>query len=418
MKWDKQLDRWLAARLPGDDRRRVVVVTGARQVGKTTLVRSRYPNLRYINLDAIENREALRTTPSATWGARIGPAIIDEAQKAPEIFEKVKYAYDEAAVDFTVLTGSSRFLLLQQVRESLAGRAFTYELWPLLPSELRTVSGPLQPPLLDAILEGDGPIGQLMREQPARLLAPEHAVREDAWSHLCAWGGMPELGYLLEDERKEWLRSYQQTFLERDLVDLVRLSDLHPFRTLQRLVMLRTGQLLQYSELARDAGIAPTTAKNYLEYLRLSYQALLLQPYHRNLTSSIVKTPKVYWCDLGLLRSVLGQWGPLTGEQFETLVVVEIHKWLSTMGRSVQMYFYRTRSGMEVDLLLETASGIIGVEVKQRASLSTRESANLRKLADALGPQWRGGVVVYAGDELRPIDVDHDIWAMPAPRLF
>ena len=124
---------------------------------------------------------------------------------------------------------------------------------------------------------------------------------------------------LADEERLEWLAAYQQTYLERDLADLATLADLLPFRALQRLAMLRTGCLVSYADLARDAGVAASTARRYLEYLRLSYQAVLLPPFHTNLTSRLVKAPKIFWVDLGLLRHTTRQWGQLGGEMFETL---------------------------------------------------------------------------------------------------
>ena len=400
------------------DARRLVVITGARQVGKTTLVQSLYPELRYVNLDAIENREALRGVPTAAWARTVGPAIIDEAQKEPGVFERVKYAYDAGEINFSVLTGSSRFLLMDRVRETLAGRAFVYELWPLMASELAAPSAvPPPAPLLSRLLRAGGPVSDTLAGEPAVLLGEEDAWRRAAMDHLALWGGMPELVRLTDPDRRQWLRSYTQTFLERDLADLASLSQLQPFATLQRLVMARTGQLLSYAELGRDAGIGASTARRYLEYLRVSYQALLLPPFHRNVTSTLVKSPKVLWVDAGLMRQGLNQWGPLTGEQFETLVIVEIHKWISTMAEDARLSFYRTRSGAEVDLLLETAGGILGVEIKRRDRVAGKDTRMLRRLAEELGDAWRGGLVVYRGATLERLDAAGDVWAVPAHRL-
>ena len=137
MRPNEQKERWLAERLPMPDTRRLVVLTGARQTGKTTLARSRYAGIRYVDLDAVETRAALRELRTSAWASSIGPAVLDEAQKEPSVFGKVKYAFDEGSLSFTALLGSSRFLLLDRVRETLAGRAFVYDLWPLMASELR-----------------------------------------------------------------------------------------------------------------------------------------------------------------------------------------------------------------------------------------------------------------------------------------
>ena len=417
MKSIRQAFRWLGTRLPSADKRRLVVLTGARQTGKTTLARHLYRDLRYVNLDAIEEREAMRGLRSGSWGRAVGPAIIDEAQKEPVVFDKVKLAFDERQIAFSVLLGSSRVLLLERVRESLAGRAFVYDLWPLLLSELRSaVGGPPARPLFDRLVAAPAGFADTLAAEPPRLLSEEATRDAEAFDHLARWGGMPELLSLDDDDRREWLRSYQQTWLERDLADLTRVSDLLPFRSLQRLAMLRTGQLLNYADLARDAAVSPATARRYLEYLRLSYQVVLLEPYTRNLTSAAVKSPKLYWMDLGLLRHGTRAWGGLTGPLFETLVVSEARKWVDTAGRDTTLWFYRTRSGREVDLLAATSAGIIGIEVKNRARVTPGDCSGLRVLAEALGEEWVGGLVVHRGEELAPLGPG--LWAVPAHRLF
>ena len=419
MSTDHQKFRWLGTRLPQTDQRRLVVVTGARQTGKTTLARAAYPDLRYVNLDDLEAREALRATRATAWARTVGPAILDEAQKEPSVFEKVKYAFDEGSLDFSALLGSSRILLLSQVRETLAGRAFLYDLWPLMLSELlaEAAASP-QPPLLDALLRSHGPIDSLLEALPEVLLGDEEEARRSALDHLSLWGGMPALLPLSDEDRRLWLRSYQQTFLERDLTDLVRLSDLHPFRTLQQIVMLRTGQLLSFAELARDAAISPTTARRYLEYLDLSYQVVLVRPYAASLTSRLVKSPRLYWLDLGLLRSGTAQWGPPTGALFETLVVGECHKWISTLAAEARLYSYRTVSGLEVDLLAETPHGVLGIEAKNRGVVAVADGRAMAAVAEALGERWLGGLVVYRGRTIAPVRPEASIWAVPAHRLF
>ena len=417
MRLKEQRFRWLSVRLPAGDGRRLVVLTGARQTGKTTLARQLYTDLRYVNLDAIEDREAVRSIRSADWDRVVGPAVIDEAQKEPGVFDKVKLAYDAERLAFSVLLGSSRILLLGRVRESLAGRAFIYDLWPLTASEVRCPVGQRPPaPLFDRLVSAPDALAETLAAEPPRLLGDAAIGQSDALDHLATWGGMPELLRLDDADRRESLRSYQQTWLERDLADLTRISDLLPFRSLQRLAMLRTGQLLNYAELARDAAVSPATARRYLEYLRLSYQVALLPPYTRNLTSATVKSPKLYWMDLGLLRQGTANWGPLTGPLFETLIVSEAMKLIDTLGLDADLRFYRTRSGREVDLLVVTGRGVIGIEVKHRARVTAGDAGGLRALAAALGDEWLGGMIVHGGDELKPLA--SGLWAVPAHRLF
>ena len=280
MKTNRHIYRWLTYRLKESATRKLVVITGARQTGKTTLVKSRYPDLNYINLDVMEEREALALVRTRSWGTAVGPAVIDEAQKLPSVFDKVKWSFDEQRIDFSVLTGSSRILLMKQIQETLAGRAYLYDLWPLMASELvNRVDRPSEFPRSHRLLTSAAPVDALLHEEPSIMLGAAAENRLAAVDHISRWGGMPGLLPLPSDERHDWLRSYQQTFLERDLMDLVRLRDLAPFRTLQKLSMLRSGRILSFSELARDAGIAVNTARRFIEYLRISYQTILLQPW-------------------------------------------------------------------------------------------------------------------------------------------
>jgi uncharacterized protein len=413
-----QIKRLLSEHLPSPSEKRIVVLTGARQTGKTTLVKHLFSDLNYINLDAPENRDALRSLSTFSWDKTVGNAVIDEAQKEPVVFEKVKYAFDEGGIRFTVLTGSSQILLLKKIRETLSGRAFFYELWPLMQSEINRSNNKSSAfiPLLDSLLS-ESSIATVLNEIPPVLLGQAANACQEAETHIIRWGGMPALLNLYEDERWLWLKNYEYTYLERDLADLARLDDLGPFRKFQQLSALRSAQLLNYSELARDTGISVDTARRYLEYLTLSYQVILLQPYYRNLTSSVVKTPKLYWMDVGIWRHLSGFRGELSGPLYETMVVGEIVKWVRTRQREVNVYFYRTRSGNEVDLLLETVFGVIGIEIKSRASLAAKDFRPLKMVAEQLGERWCGGMVVYTGDEIKPIG-SPDIFAVPSRRLF
>jgi len=190
-----------------------------------------------------------------------------------------------------------------------------------------------------------------------------------------------------------------------------------PFHRFQRLAALRSGGLLNYSALARDTGISVDTARRYLEYLRISYQNIRLPPYPVNLTSTVVKSPKLYWLDIGLLRQLSGIHETVTGKIYETMVVGETIKWMKTAGKEAELYFYRTRSGREVDLLLETPSGIVGIEIKSHKVVAPKDTTALKEIASALGSRWRGGLIVYPGDTLRQI-AGPSIWAVPSRRLF
>jgi len=392
--------RFLEGFLPKSDLRRLVILTGARQTGKTTLSRYKYPQLNYINFDSPENRDLLKSISSASWAKSVGNAIIDEAQKEPVVFEKVKYAYDDGGVSFCLMLGSSQILLLKKIRESLAGRVSIYELWPLMMSELYwdSDSKMVEPPLIDQFFSSKD-FHSILKDIPEILLDEIDQKHREAENHLLKWGGgMPALLSLPEAERWKWLRDYEFTYLERDLSDLARLDDLSPFRTFQKLSALRSGKLLKYSELARDTSVSVDTARRYFEYLRLSYQTLLLQPYHKNITSSVIKTPKLYWLDIGLLRQLSGFRGELSGEIYETMVVGEIIKWIKTTQKDAGLYFYRTRSGLELDILLQTENGVIGMEIKARKQITPSDLKAMKEVALGLGKEWRGGNSHLSGE--------------------
>lgn len=410
--------RFLSSFLPASNKRRLVVLTGARQTGKTTLAKAKYPELRYINLDAPENREMLRKISTAMWGKTVGNAVLDEAQKEPVIFEKIKYAYDEKGIYFSLILGSSQILLLKKIRESLAGRVAIFELWPLLMSEIyaEDYAADVKPPLIEQLFTGRA-LDTVFRDIPQILLDREDSRARDAENHILKWGGMPALLPLSDEERWKWLKDYEYTYLERDLADLTRLDDLEPFTKFQRLSALRSGRLLNYSELSRDASVSVDTARRYLEYLRLSYQVMLLQPYYKNITSSVIKTPKLYWLDIGLLRQLSGQRGEFSGEIYETMVVDEIYKWIKTAQINVEISFYRTRSGLELDLLMSTEKGFIGIEIKSRKIITPSDIRAMKEIASVLKKKWLGGLVIYQGDEIKKLS-DSDIWAVPSRRLF
>ncbi len=413
-----QLSRYLASRLPSEETRRLVLLTGARQVGKTTLARARWPGLRYVSLDSAEDRYALRQLPARLWSRSVGAAILDEAQKEPSVFEKIKLSFDEGSLSFSVLLGSAQILLLENVRETLAGRVFVFELWPLTMAEIAARGDAPGAPLFVRLTRNAASVAQTLADEPPLLHGDYEASRREAAAHLAAWGGMPELVHLPPADRKDWLRSYHDTYLQRDLADLARLRDLEPFHRFQRLAAFRTGQLLSYADLARDAGTSPGTARNYLEYLRLSYQAFLVPPWSASGAVGLVKSPKIFWADLGIARTLTGIHGPAEGALFESLVVAEAHKLVRTLSLEAELFFYRSRSGLEVDLLVDTPGGILAFEVKSRESASATDFRPLRLVADRLGDRLKAAFVVTSGGELARGPEDGPFWTVPFHRLF
>lgn len=412
---DKKIPRLLSELLPVNNSKQLILITGARQTGKTTLAKMHYPNLNYINLDALENRQFINRVSTFEWAKEIGPAILDEVQKEPNTFEKLKYTFDAGELSFSILLGSSQILLLKKIRESLAGRVALFELFPLMMSELAN-STSKQIPMIDQLTVGTN-LEELLNILTPEILPEKTLIKKQAQKHLMTWGGMPILLQLPVSERQKWIRDYEMTYLERDLTDLARINDLEPFRLFQKLAALRTGGLLNYSELARDAAVSVDTARRYLEYLKLSYQVELIQPYYRNITSSMVKTPKIYWLDLGIYRSLTQDYVEMSGPIYETLVISEIIKWKRTLQKDIELYFYRTQAGREVDLFIKTSKGIIGIEIKSRQQVFKQDAQAMKLVSQELKDQWLGGIIVYNGERIQKI-MDPSIWAIPSWRLF
>jgi len=174
---------------------------------------------------------------------------------------------------------------------------------------------------------------------------------------------------------------------------------------------------LSYTELAKDTGIGIETARRYLEYLNLSYQAFLLPPYHKNLTSQLVKTPKVFWYDNGILRTMSGLGFDINnGQLYENYIAAELTKHINTNRLQANLSFYRTRSGMEIDFIIETTNGIVALECKNRENFSKSDFTSLNRLAEASGDLFLGGLLIYRGNKI--VKVEEKLWAIPSSRLF
>jgi predicted AAA+ superfamily ATPase len=409
------LSRLLADRLPrSSPPRRLVVLTGARQVGKTTLARDLYgEDLLYLNLDSPGERGRLAGVPAEGWAKTVGPAILDEVQKVPDVLEKIKWAYDDGKLDFSVLLGSSRILLLDQIRESLAGRVFLYELWPLTVTELSAwYGGELcrRPLVVQLAQEPERALARLA-ELAGSKVGPAVGAAQSAVRHLLEWGGLPSLLEYKDGERQDWLESYQATYLERDLADLARLRDLEPFVTCHRLAALRAGCLLSYSDLARDAALPVTTVRRYLRYLELSYQTLRLPAWTSNRTVRLVKAPKLIWFDLGVQRVLSGQLRGLTGEQYESAIISQILTTLQATAVKAASSHLRTSSKLEVDLILEPQDAILAFEVKGRTSVRARDAGPIERARGILGERYRAGIVVYRGERIEQLT--ETVFAVP-----
>lgn len=334
------------------------VITGSRQSGKTTLARAVWPDAGYVSLDDPAQADRARRQPDEFLAGLPGRVILDEIQYAPGLFRHLKRAIDQdRRPGRFLITGSQAFALMQGVSESLAGRAAILTL-PTLG--------------LDEVF----PNATL--EQTDRFL----------WR-----SGYPELWQRPDLDRELWMGSYLATYLERDVRQALNVGNLSDFDRLLRAAALRAGQLLSFADLARDVGIAPNTAKRWLSVLVASQQVFLLEPFHRQHRKRLIKAPKLYFNDTGLLCFLLGFRNPddvrahaMWGSVWENFVIAELRKRAQAMTRPPSFWFWRTADGDEVDLLIETAPDqFAALECKTSERITTADAKGIRRLAEEYG---------------------------------
>ncbi len=380
----------------GKGRPRVLVLTGARQTGKTTLVKRAFPDMPYLSMDDPVVRPTFSRMSAADWVERYPRAIIDEAQKVPSLIETIKAAHDLDPRVLYLLLGSSQILLLSKVKESLAGRVGILELWPLTLPELATDSweSELRESRLIAWLRDMKAEQAIFSGIPASDRS--YARHLPLFESYVTWGGMPALTMagMDDDDKEAWLRDYRRTYLERDVADLASLRDLEPFVAAQKAIAVRSAKQVNFSDLARVAHIAPATARRFMRYLELSYQVLVLPPYSRNRDKRIAKMPVVHSLDPGIHRAVVNRRGDPTGEEFESAVVAEIYKQVRSANIAADFHHLRTYDGREVDLLIELADGFVAIEIKMGDRVSAVDGRHLRDLHGMLDKPLLGSLVL------------------------
>jgi predicted AAA+ superfamily ATPase len=410
-------------RVHAHPRGRICVLTGARQVGKSTLVRHAFADYALVDLDSPVERARWERLSPDDWIRQVPRAIVDEVQKLPVLLDTLKAAYDRSPDVRYLLLGSSQIRLLRGVRETLAGRVALHELYPFSLPELATVEVPGATPgesLLIALLRAERP-QDLLRARMADIRPPSAADNRTrrAWGGFLTGGGMPATWApeYSEDDRAAWLRDYVATYLQRDVADLARLERLEPFARAQQAAGLRVARPVNVSEIARLSGIAPPTARDYLHYLELSYQVVLLPAWYRNPEKRLSKSPKLHFLDPGVLRAVLGRRGLPDGFEVENAVVAEVVKQVRTAGLAVQLSWLRTADGREVDLLVEREDGFIAIEVKAAERVVPSDARHLRDLGELLDKPLLASLVVSHDDvwgELGPPAT----WKLSIPGLL
>lgn len=374
---------------------RIIVFTGARQVGKTTLVKQILPDYEYLSIEDPVLRKSYLNLTATIWKNQYPKAILDEVQKEPQLIESIKAAYDMFDEVRYVLLGSSQLLLLEKVRESLAGRCIIYELYPLTLPELATSDWDDEIILSEwqKLLNGIFDATSLL---PSFLMDKRQSIKTSSWQHYLKYGAYPALvdEEMEEDDKYIWLKNYVNTYLERDIRDLASFRDLDPFIKLQRAVATYTGGLFNASNFARDLGVNSKTVQRYLEYLRLSYQVIILPAWERNASKRLTKAPKIHFMDNGVLQAVLQKRGGINGNEFESLVISEIYKQTKNVFAEVSFYHLRTQDGREIDLLVETQNGYYAFEIKMADRVSAIDARHLINIDTILDKPLLHGFVL------------------------
>lgn len=380
----------------------VVTLTGPRQSGKTTLAKMAFPDLAYTNLEDPVTREYALGDPREFLRQYPTGMIIDEAQRVPELFSHIQVMVDEDdRPGRFILTGSHNFLLMKSIQQSLAGRAAVLHLLPLSQAEFQG-----RPPL---------PLDQFGRKLPTLKSAETPDLLQALFR-----GGYPRV-FDKNIPPQDWLGNYFRTYVERDVQEVLRVSDLEAFRRFLGLCAGRSGQLVNLSALAGDCGITHPTAKSWLSVLETSFLIKLLRPHHRNFNKRLIKSPKLYFLDTGLLCFLLRirsenelRNHSQRGAIFETFVFSELVKNYLHRGLEPDLFFWRDSTGTEVDFLIDQGTELIPVEAKSSTTLASDFFTGLdqwKSLADRIdgpaalvyggsGSSRRTGAVVYSWADL------------------
>ena len=364
---------------------RIIVLTGARQTGKTTIVKQCFPEYAYFPIDNLLQSSELKKLSAEQWHNNYPKAILDEVQIEPQLISTIKATFDQFEDTRYLLLGSSQFLLLQKVKESLAGRCVIREIYPLLLTELRTNNSTeeVENSFFADFIQNKKTISNVA---PSFVLDSKYAVKKQAYDFYLHFGGYPALTNinLTDSERYEWLANYVKTFLERDIRDLASFRDLEPFVKLQLYLANTTSSLANYSSIAKETGVTVPTVQRYIQYMSISYQSISLQAWYSNPLKKLVKAPRIHLLDIGVLRAILQKKGVLSGGEYESAVVAEIYKQIKTYNLPIRCYHLRTQDGKEIDLLLEAEDHFIAIEVKATENADKNDARSFTGLQEIL----------------------------------
>jgi hypothetical protein len=389
----------------------VVLLNGPRQTGKTTLAQmmTEKAGTRYFSLDDAATLASAAGDPAGFVRNLSGPVVIDEIQKAPDLFPAIKLAVDQDRQPGRfLLTGSANVMTLPRLSESLAGRMEIIPLFPFSAGELAGQHEGFLKRLFDGTIAKTKPIS-VKDDLPARLVR----------------GGYPEAVQRQSDDRRAtWFASYLSTILQRDVRDLARVDALHSLPNLLKLLAARVSGLLNLADVSRDAGLPHTTLVRHLALLETVFLVHRLPAWSPNLGKRLVKAPKLHLVDSGFACHLIGadarrlaEDRPLLGRLLETFVVGELRKQLSWTDRQTALFHFRTAAGSEVDVVLEKADGTVAaLEIKAGVTVGASDFSALQALRDQLGDRFRAGVVLYLGDQVVPFG--DKLTLVPLPALW
>ena len=393
----------------------VVLVNGARQAGKSTLVQSAEltgDGRQYLTFDNPGVLAAAKRDPNGFVAGLSTPITLDEVQHVPELFPAIKTAVDRKREPGRfLLTGSANVMLLPKLSESLAGRMEILTLWPFSQGEMKNVH--------------EGFIDALFSSEPDWTSGKSQEGERDELMEKVLVGGYPiVVARSAGARRRAWFQSYLTTILQRDVRDLANVADVSAVPRLLSVVAARCGGLLNFADLSRTLALPQTTLKRYFALLEATFLVQLLQPWSSNLGQRLIQTPKVYLDDTGLLSHLLGLTadrlrvdGTLAGGLLENFVLMELRKQLAWSKVQPELFYWRTASGQEVDIVLEDNAGrLVGVEIKAGATLGGNDVRGLQVMANAVGKRWVRGVVLYTGTEVIPFAAN--LYALPLPLLW
>lgn len=346
----------------------VVTITGMRQSGKTTIARHTFPNKPYVNLEMPNTRELAESDPIAFLSKFPDGAILDEIQRLPTLLSYIQVIVDEKKTNGQfILTGSHQLSLHEAITQSLAGRTAMLTLYPMTLNELHQAGFDFSPD--KQMLYGAFP-----------RIYEEHLDPTDAY------------------------RNYLLTYVERDVRQLINIKDISLFHRFIKLCAGRIGRIFEASSLANDVGVSSNTIKNWLSILEASYIVIRLQPYYENFGKRIIKTPKLYFTDIGLATYLLDienttqlERDPLRGNLFENFVILELMKYRFNRGKDPNLYFYRDKHKNEVDVIIKTGNNLIPIEIKSAETFSKSFLKTLKLFKQTAQGRVPKGYVVYSG---------------------